>query len=144
MRKRKSRFFENLKESNGAQWLMYVSPDELNKNALYFFKDLAFNAIDKSLWGEAFYDEQFMRIMINKAYSEYSQSAILKAGLDSLALTQPGISNDAQYQIAYTHIMKRTSGLEIVYQGLNNIYNDKNLGWLDYISINAKQYRYDI
>lgn len=144
MKKRKSRFFERLKEDKGDDWLLYVSPEELNRNAISFFKDLAFGSVDKTVWGEAFSNRQFMDIMITRAKSEYLQSNILLKGLNSLAMTDPLQTNDPQFNYVYAHMMRRTSALYTIYNGLNSIYQSNNLGWLDWISNDAKQYRYDL
>lgn len=144
MKKRKSMFFERITQNRGKDWLQCVSPEELNKFALSFFKDLAHGSIDKTLWGQAFYNGQFMTVMVNRAQSEAIQNNFVRMGLDSLAVTNPGINNDNMYQVAYTHYMRRGLALDFILQGLQNIAYTGNLGMLDWISNNAKQYKYDL
>lgn len=144
MKKRKSMFFERITQNRGKDWLQCVSPEELNKFAMSFFKDLAYGSIDKTLWGQAFYDKQFMTVMLNRAHSEMMQNIFLQQGLEALAIQKPYVNNDNMYQVAYTHIMRRGLALEFIFQGLQSIAYTGNLGMLDWIANNAKQYKYDL
>lgn len=146
---KKSMFFERLSKDRGKDWLQSVAPEELNRFAISFFKDLAYGSIDKTLWGSAFFDERFMYTMLNRARNEYWQEYYTRCAL-SLLPTNPnfaGVANDINYQEALSHHMRREQAMNIITTGLEYISNNQypaSLGMLDWISTNAKQYKYDI
>ena len=146
---KKSMFFERLSKDRGKDWLQSVAPEELNRFSISFFKDLAYGAIDKTLWGAAFFDERFMYTMLNRAKNEYWQEYYTRCALTALP-TNPsfaGVANDINYQEALSHHMRREQAMGIIATGLEYINNNQqpaSLGMLDWISTNAKQYKYDI
>lgn len=146
---KKSMFFERLSKDRGKDWLQSVAPEELNRFAISFFKDLAYGSIDKTLWGSAFFDERFMYTMLNRAKNEYWQEYYTRCAL-SLLPTNPnfaGVANDINYQETLSHHMRREQAMNIIMTGLEYIHNNQypaSLGMLDWISTNAKQYKYDI
>ena len=146
---KKSMFFERLSKDRGKDWLQSVAPEELNPFSISFFKDLAYGSIDKTLWGAAFFDERFMYTMLNRAKNEYWQEYYTRCALTALP-TNPsfaGVANDINYQEALSHHMRREQAMGIIATGLEYISNNQqpaSLGMLDWISTNAKQYKYDI
>ena len=146
---KKSMFFERLSKDRGKDWLQSVAPEELNRYAISFFKDLAYGSIDKTLWGAVFFDERFMFTMLNRAKNEYSQEFYTRTALTMLPMNQnyAGVSNDMNYQETLSHHMRREQAMSIIVTGLEYINNNRqpaSLGMLDWISTNAKQYKSDI
>ena len=143
-KRRKSQFFEKLISMKGNNWLEYTSPEELVRFSGLFFRDLAFGSINRNEHGYAFMDYQFMTIMINRAYQKKASYDIEKYAMDCLSINEPRINNDQIFQMTYSHIMKCDIAYNTIYSYLSVINLDHNLGWLDVISSQIKQYRYEL
>ena len=143
-KRRKSQFFEKLINMKGANWLEYTSPEELIRFSGLFYRDLAFGSIDKNEYEYAFRDYQFMNIMINKAYQKKASYDIEKYAMDCLAQKEPAINNDQAFQMTYSHIMKCDIAYNAIYMCLCALWREGNLGWLDVITSQIKQYRYEL
>jgi hypothetical protein len=137
-------FFERLVQMKGSTWLEYTSPEELIKFSNLFFRDLAFGSIDKNLYGYVFSDYQFMDIMTNQAYRKKCSYDIEKYAMDTLAQKDPMINNEQMFQMTYSHIMKCDIAYNAIWMGLSAISRDRHLGWLDVITSQIKQYRYEL
>ena len=146
-KKKVSMYFESMERKYGKDWLVKVSPVEIIKRSDMFFKDLAYGAIDKTIYGYVFDNHMFMTTMINESYNKYEIEFMECHAFETYALYYPTRTQESLFNhlfMMHNNNRDAYAYINIKLQEMMQVIGSEKLIRLDLIANHLKALRHTL
>lgn len=137
-------FTKNIKQQ-GENFIGRKTATELQKDAIFIFRDIAKGNIDISKYGCYFEDDTFLTNCIIAANAKLIYSTISRDGVQALIEKNNmyGVADPVVYTVLQNHINTVTA-YGIILANLTAIQNTNDINYLYVMANQLKQYRFNI
>lgn len=141
--KRKNYFAQQI-QNNGVDFIEKLRDDQLQRDSIRIFRDIARGNISIDEYGEYFLNPKLINAAISAAYSKFVLFGTSKVALE-LLMNTPGKS--AEFPDApqiFSYHLKGYEAYSLILNTMTNLKNTNNIEYLYVMANNLTKYRYDI
>ena len=131
-------FFDNMVRNYGENWLVAMTPENIQKNAKRIVRDMVRGIVDFEKYGQCFLDGKFIDNLMVAVNNDYEISSLHYNALLFYQQTFPYTPN---LSIHINHDFALMTVNQVVLAKLQQVKMDQNIGWLADISAVLYQYR---
>lgn len=142
-KKRGNWFDQQIQRYETPDFIKQIRPEQLVKDAIRVFRDIARGNIDVEKYGEYFLDPYFIDTCLTAANSKHVLHEISKIGIESL-ITSPQSANYPDAPTVHNYHMRASEGYKIIVNALVSIKMSGDIKYIYAMAAQLSRYRYDI
>lgn len=134
----KSSYIEGMIKQYGENWIVALSPEDIQRSAKRLVKEMVRGFIDYEKYGHYFLDGKFIDNLIVAVNNEYEINSLHYNALCVYRNLYPMVPN-LSIHINHDYVLCNIYGT--IYQKLQMVKNTQNVGWLMDTSALLNQYK---